>query len=88
MNFIDIVYDCYKMNFQCYECRYYLQCVPTHNEGIFGWNGDSDSQALYCSPNKSGPKVIKLFSCLTQLSIKFQLLIKTKMLTNIGISCF
>ena len=29
---------------------------------------------------KSGPEVIKLFSCSTQLSIKVQVLIKTKML--------
>ena len=31
---------------------------------------------------KPGPEVIKLFSCSTQLSMKFQLLIKTKMLKN------
>ena len=30
----------------------------------------------------TGPKVIKLFSCSTQLSTKFQLLIKTKIPTN------
>ena len=35
-----------------------------------------------------GPEVIKLFSCSTQLSTKFQLLIKTKILTNKEISCF
>ena len=34
------------------------------------------------------PEVIKLFSCSTQLSIKLQLLIKTKMMKKIGISCF
>ena len=31
---------------------------------------------------KPGPKVIKLFSCSTQLSMKFQLFIKTKILKN------
>ena len=36
----------------------------------------------------SGPKVIKLFSCSTQLSTKFQLLIKTKIPTNGEVSCF
>ena len=36
----------------------------------------------------SGPEVIKLFSCSTQLSTKFQLLIKTKILTNEEVSCF
>ena len=35
-----------------------------------------------------GPEVIKLFSCSTQLSTKFQLLIKTKILTNKEVSCF
>ena len=32
-----------------------------------------------------GPKVIKLFSCSTQLSMKFNLLMKTKMLKNEGL---
>ena len=36
----------------------------------------------------SGLKVIKLFSCSTQLSTKFQLLIKTKIPTNEEVSCF
>ena len=34
------------------------------------------------------PEVIKLFSCSTQLSIKFQLLRKTKMLKNKDLFCF
>ena len=33
-------------------------------------------------------KVIELFSCSTQLSTKFQLLIKTKIQTNEEVSCF
>ena len=36
----------------------------------------------------SGLKVIKLFSCSNQLSMKFQLLIKTKIATNKQVSCF
>ena len=36
----------------------------------------------------SGPKVIKLFSCSTQLSTKFQLLIKNKIPTNEEVSWF
>ena len=36
----------------------------------------------------AGSEVIKLFSCSTQLSMKFQLLIKTKMLKNKYFSCF
>ena len=37
---------------------------------------------------KPGSKIIKLFSCFTQLSAKFQLLIKNKMLKNKDFSCF
>ena len=33
-------------------------------------------------------EVIKLFICLTQLSTKFQLLMKTKIPTNKEVSCF
>ena len=36
----------------------------------------------------SGPEVIKLFSCSTQLSIKFFLLINVKMPTIVGILTF
>ena len=35
-----------------------------------------------------GPEVIKLFSCSTQLSMKFFLLINVKMLTFVGILTF
>ena len=37
---------------------------------------------------QSGPEVIKLFSCSTQLSIKFILLINVKMPTIVGILTF
>ena len=36
----------------------------------------------------TGPGVTKLFSCSTQVSMKFQLLKHTKMLKNIDFSCF
>ena len=35
-----------------------------------------------------GPEVIKKSSCSTQLSMKFKLLIKTKIPTNKEVSCF
>ena len=35
-----------------------------------------------------GPEVIKLYSCSTQLSMKFFLLINVKMPTNVGILTF
>ena len=37
---------------------------------------------------KPGSEVIKLFSCSTRLSTKFQLLIKAKIPTNKEVSCF
>ena len=37
---------------------------------------------------RSGPEVIKLFSCSTQLSMKFFLLINVKMPTIVGILTF
>ena len=47
---------------------------------------------IYCTVQvakcRSGLKVIKLFSCSTQLSAKFQLLIKNTMQTNKEVACF
>ena len=43
---------------------------------------------MHSSPVRSGPEVIKLFSCSTQLSTKFELLIKSKIPTNKQVSCF
>ena len=37
---------------------------------------------------RSGPEVIKLCSCSTQLSTKFQLLIKTEVPINEEVTCF
>ena len=52
---------------------------------------ESEMQAFIKPCNlqkKNGPEVIKHFSCSTQPSTKFQLLIKTKILTNKEVSCF
>ena len=38
--------------------------------------------------SRAGPEVIKLFSCSTQLSLKFILLINVKMPTTVGILTF
>ena len=38
--------------------------------------------------NTTGPKVIKVFSCSTQLSTKFQMLSKTKISTSEKVSSF
>ena len=47
------------------------------------------SLRLYSSfiTSRPGPEVIKLFSCSTQLSTKFQLLVKIKMPTNEEVCC-
>ena len=49
------------------------------------WIGDVDCVVIMAFQR---PKVIKLFSCSTQLSMKFQLLIKTKIPTNKEVSSF
>ena len=53
-------------------------------ETIFAVLSDIKSQAI----SANSDQVIKLFSCSTQLSTKFQLLIKTKIPTNEEVSCF
>ena len=42
----------------------------------------------YKRSTQFGPRVLNLFSCSTQLSTKFQLLINTKTLTNEEVFCF
>ena len=46
---------------------------------------DSLSLSSHSSEEQPGPEVIKLFSCSTQLSMKFFLLINIKMPTTVGI---
>ena len=53
---------------------------------IIGNSEASSFKTLRCS--QSGPEVIKLFSCSTQLSMKFFLLINVKMPTTVGILTF
>ena len=43
---------------------------------------------VYLGTIRPGPEALKLFSCTTQLSTKFQLLTKTKIPTNKEVSCF
>ena len=51
--------------------------------GCAGWSG-----TLLFACNKVRPRGYKTFSCSTELRMKFQLLIKTKILTNKEVSCF
>ena len=46
---------------------------------------DNVKRALALTSLRSGPEVIKLFSCSTQLSMKFSPLIDVKMPTIVGI---
>ena len=46
---------------------------------------DNLKRALTLTSLRSGPEVIKLFSCSTQLSMKFSPLIDVKMPTIVGI---
>ena len=46
---------------------------------------DSALPIMYKTVTKTGPEVIKLFSCSTQVSMKFFLLIYVKMPTIVGI---
>ena len=60
----------------------YLTLIDCNSGGGGGGGGGGGA----CS--NPGHWIIKLFSCSNQLSMKFQLLIKTEMLKNKDISCF
>ena len=49
---------------------------------------DNNMETIHNQCQSSGPKVIKLFSCSSQMSTKFQLVIKTKIPTNEEVYCF
>ena len=53
-----------------------------HFYTIVQWNWRCFTASFKNDQTKPGPEVIKLFSCSTQLSKKFQLVIKTKIQTN------
>ena len=65
---------------QKYNLTISLQVATCYQLMTFGQDQD-------CKKIGPGPEVIKLFSCSTQLSTKFQLLIKTKIAAN-EVSCF
>ena len=69
--------------------------VDAGRTGHIPKDAESTSAILKLKPDSeyklivsTGPEVIKLFSCSTQLSTKFQLPIKTKLLTNEEVPCF
>ena len=55
---------------------------------LFEWTTFQGSGGGVVCKKNTGPKVIKLFSCSTQLSMKFSLLINTKMPSIVGIFIF
>ena len=91
------------LNFQiCYPKHTYFFIWPQWDKGVWSYCGVADKLPIMsqvqsldspvCRMRLSpwpGPKVIKqkLISCSTQLSMKFQLLIETKLLKNKAISC-
>ena len=72
---------------------YHLNCILIISNFWFNCQSSLDILKLnrrrcYMSiQSYSGPGVIKLFSASTQLSAKFQLLIKSKIRTNEDVSC-
>ena len=61
-----------------FKKNYFRNTIRVSN----GFDSDLDLQ------NSPGPKVIKRFSCSTQLGTTFQLLIRTKIRINEEVSCF
>ena len=61
--------------------------MGNQNNTLYLLVSSADNLCTQLGP-RSGPEVIKLFSCSNLLSMKFQLLIKTKMSTNEEALCF
>ena len=71
------------------QAYFFLYCIQWHNlekTGVIDLQ-QVNAQSSLLSYRHKQEKLI-LFSCSTQLSIKFKLLIKTKTLKKVGISCF
>ena len=62
-----------------------MKTCLVHNHSI---KKHAPTRSFESSKADAGPEVIKLFSCSTQLSIKFFLLINVKMPTVVGILTF
>ena len=88
-----------KHMFLCLHTKLrFLWYSRTYKEFILSWFHECEIQQLTYKLNtlfnsewkefNHGPKVIKLFSCSTQLSTKFILLISVKMPTIVGILTF
>ena len=85
------------MQFYLWEyvtCYVLFALSSTHAQVQRGWGTKGPDQpplevhkAIGFLSN-TGPEIIKLFSCSTQLSTEFQLLIKTKIPTNKEVVCF
>ena len=78
-----------KLTFQ--ELQSFFIHALTHafyNKQIHLYNTTALQVTEKHAGKKFGPEVIKLFSCSTQLSMKFQLLLNTKISTNKEVSCF
>ena len=67
-----------------------FKCYPIFGRLCHHGNKEEVTEVIYLYKNdrKSCLEVIKLFSCSTQLSMEFFLLINVKMPTNVGILTF
>ena len=80
-----VIMKCVINGLHCAFC----QDSSVHNfRALQNINPENFHPCIECINKRPGPEVIKLFSCSTQLSTKFQLLIKAKIPTNKEISCF
>ena len=77
------------INAMCYEPKMVLGLIAAECRKLLHCKWGSTAHNLSLSPLlHPGPEVIKLYSCSTQLSMKFFLLINVKMPTNVGILTF
>ena len=63
-------------------------CEPVEHIKLMSPDCRSYKTLVSCVMQRSGPQVIQLFSCSTQFSMKFFLLVNVEMPTIVGISTF
>ena len=69
------------------QIHHVLQC--SHQSKDVCWSSyNACMETEFTKYRRPGPEVIKLFSCSTQLSMKFNMLINVKMPTIVGILTF
>ena len=72
----------------CLCCKFGTGHIQRMNKMCLNKMFDLSVKRQVMLTSKSGTELIKLFSCSTQLSMEFQMIIKSKMLKNKDFSCF